>query len=414
MLRFHLILKASKGSLKSFNTTMDNQASNNQNTSNNELIRARRELSVLYEISNAMRTTLDLDHILYIILTSVTSHTGLGFNRAILFLENKIERCLEPKMAIGPESLEDARNIWEYISRHNQNLDDLIHKEKLDQNISQGVLFKSVEKLKIPFSTSEDNLLITVYMNGIPTHILQEEISQYADDPLLQTFKTNELVIMPLKAKDRINGLIIADNLYTRKPITENDLKMFTMLANQAGLAIENSRLYEIIKHKSHTDTITNLWNHGFFQDKLTKEIENVKKTHKTTSLIMIDIDNFKELNDTYGHQNGDIVLKEMANILRDSSRDGDYVCRYGGEEFSVILTQTNKDHGFIIAERIRQKIEKYCFPKFSPEEQLKITVSIGLATFPEDAQTKESLIAYADKAMYSAKFSGKNRTCVA
>ncbi|MCK5260336.1 MAG: sensor domain-containing diguanylate cyclase [Candidatus Omnitrophica bacterium] len=394
---------------------MNDQPLENQNMpSNNELTRARRELSVVYEISNAMRTTLDLDHILYIILTSVTSHTGLGFNRAILFLENKIERCLEPRMAIGPESLEDAQKIWEYISDHNQALDDLIDKEKLDQNISQGVLFKSVEKLKIPFNSSEDNLLITAYRNGVPSHIPKEKISQYANDPLLQTFKTNELVIMPLKAKDQVNGLIIADNLYTRKPITENDLKMFAMLANQAGLAIENSRLYELIKYKSHTDAITRLWNHGFFQDKLTKEIEKANTTHQMVSLIMIDIDNFKELNDMYGHQNGDIVLKEMANILRDSSRDGDYACRYGGEEFSVILTQTSKDQGYIIAERIRQKIEDYCFPKFSSEEQLKVTVSIGLATFPENAQRKESLITETDKAMYCAKFSGKNQTCVA
>jgi diguanylate cyclase (GGDEF)-like protein len=393
---------------------MNNQGSENQNTPENKLIRARRELSALYEISNAMRTTLDLNHILYIILTSVTSHTGLGFNRAILFLENKLERCLEPKMAIGPDSLEDAQRIWEYISGHEQALDDLIHEEKLDQNISQGVLFKSIEKLKIPLSTGKDNLLLTAYMTGVPAHIPQEKISQYTDDPLLQNFKTNELIIMPLKAKDRVNGLIIADNLYTQKPITDDDLRMFAMLANQAGLAIENSRLYEIIKHKSHTDAITNLWNHGFFQDKLTKEVEKAKKESKTISLIMIDIDDFKKLNDTYGHQNGDIVLKEIANILRDSSRDGDYACRYGGEEFSVVLTQTNKDQGAIIAERIRQKIEEYRFPKFSSEQQPKVTVSIGLATFPEDAQTKELLISEADKAMYCAKFSGKNQTCTA
>ncbi|MBN1869476.1 MAG: sensor domain-containing diguanylate cyclase [Candidatus Omnitrophica bacterium] len=393
---------------------MDAQVPDKPITDNDELTRSLRELAVLYEISNAMRTTLDLEHILYIILTSVTSHTGLGFNRAILFLENKTDRCLEPTMAIGPESLEDARKIWEYISHHGQHLDDLIHKEKLDQNISHGTLFKSIEKLKIPFGMPENSLLLTAYAKGKPMHIPQEKISQYADDPLLQAFKTNELVVMPLKAKDRVNGLIIADNLYTRKPITENDLRMFTMLANQAGLAIENSRLYELIKHKSHTDAITNLWNHGFFQDTLSKEIAQAQNTQQTISLIMIDIDNFKKVNDTYGHQNGDIVLKKMANILRESSREGDYVCRYGGEEFSIILTQTNKDQGFIIAERIRQRIAEYCFPKFSSEEHLKISVSVGLAVFPDHAQTKETLIAAADKAMYRAKLSGKNQTCVA
>ena len=129
---------------------MNNQVSNEQNMLEKELARARRELAVLYEVSSAMRTTLDLKHILYIILTGVTAHTGLGFNRAILFLVNRIDRCLEPQMAIGPESLEHAQKIWQYISGANQHLNDLIVEEKLDQNIGQETLFKSIEQLKIP------------------------------------------------------------------------------------------------------------------------------------------------------------------------------------------------------------------------------------------------------------------------
>ena len=246
-------------------------------------------------------------------------------------------------------------------------------------------------------------------------HISREQMSHYADDPLLKVFKTSELVIMPLKVKDQVNGLIIADNLYTQKPITDDDLKIFTMLANQAGLAIENSRLYEMIKHKSHTDAITNLWNHGFFQDKLSEEIEKARKTHQAIGLMMIDIDNFKHLNDNFGHQNGDIVLKAIANILRDSSRDGDFVCRYGGEEFSIILTQTDQQQSYAIAERIRQQVANYQFPKFSSDQHLNVTISIGLAiSQPDGSKTKEALIAQADKAMYTAKSKGKNRTCIA
>jgi len=394
---------------------MKNDLSDDQNMLKKELHRAHRELSVLYEVSNAMRTTLDLKHILYIILTGVTAHTGLGFNRAILFLVNHIDRCIEPQMAISPESLEHAQKIWEYISVANQRLDDLIKEEKLDQNIGQGVLFKSVKHLKIPLSKTKDNLLTTACIEGSPTYIPQEQISNYADDPLLQVFQTHELVIMPLKAKDKVNGLIIADNLFTQKSITEDDLKIFSMLANQAGLAIENSRLYEMTKHKSHTDAITGLWNHGYFQDKLTEETDKALKINQKISLMMIDIDNFKKLNDRYGHQNGDIVLKEIAKILKDFSRDGDYVCRYGGEEFSIILPQTDQEQSYHIAERIRQKIEKNLFPKFSSNQQLVVTVSIGLAIFPnKDIHTKEILINRADKAMYSAKLNGKNQTCAA
>ena len=129
---------------------------------------------------------------------------------------------------------------------------------------------------------------------------------------------------------------------------------------------------------------------------------------------MILDIDDFKKLNDTYGHHNGDIVLRKIANILKDSSRENDYACRYGGEEFAIILTQTTKDHGMVIAERIREKVAGYAF-RLSADaggQELHVTVSVGLGAFPEDAQTKEKLIAKADKAMYIAKFSGKNRTC--
>jgi len=166
----------------------------NQNKLIEDLQRAHRELAIMYEVSNAMRATLDLRHILYIILTGVTAHKGLGFNRAILFLVNNLTRCLEPQMAIGPDSFEHAQKIWGYISDSSQNLDDLIQKEKLDQDIGQGSLFQSVKQLKIPLSVTKDNLLMTACINGVPTHIPQDQIAQYANDPLLQVFKTNELV----------------------------------------------------------------------------------------------------------------------------------------------------------------------------------------------------------------------------
>jgi len=129
---------------------------------------------------------------------------------------------------------------------------------------------------------------------------------------------------------------------------------------------------------------------------------------------MMIDIDNFKKLNDTCGHQHGDIILKETAKLLREQSRERDMACRYGGEEFSMILYNTNKGLSFDIAERLRRSIESHDFPGPAADQPLKLTVSIGVATFPEDAGNKEDLINKADKAMYIAKFSGKNKTCLA
>ena len=122
-------------------------------------------------------------------------------------------------------------------------------------------------------------------------------------------------------------------------------------------------------------------------------------------SLLMIDIDNFKNFNDTFGHQEGDKVLKEIAKTIITSSRKEDLIARYGGEEFTVILPHADKNEAFIIAERLRENIHNI-------ENEKKLTVSIGISSFPQDAYKKEELIEYADQALYKAKHEGKDRVC--
>ncbi|VAX36478.1 Pole remodelling regulatory diguanylate cyclase [hydrothermal vent metagenome] len=381
-----------------------------------ELNRAHQELAVLYDVSKAIQTSLELNNILYIILTGVTAHNGLGFNRAILFLANAQTRCLEAKMAIGPESAEHAYEIWQHLSGNNHHIDDLIQEEKITDSTSYtSSFYQSVKSLQIPLRHKEEdsNLLTKVYHEGKPLHINSDHIKQYAQDPLLQKFQTKELIIVPLKAKHKVNGLIVADNLYTQKSITTSDLKIFMMVANQAGLAIENARLYNIVRHKSRTDSLTKLWNHGFFQDQLTEEIDKVKKNKNSLSLILMDLDDFKKLNDTYGHHKGDLVLKEVSKILRDSSRPTDYVCRYGGEEFASILPNTTKKQALTIAERIRQRIAQHSFAQTSLDVDLTVTISIGVSSFYDDA-TKENLITESDRAMYRAKSNGRNQVFLA
>ncbi len=377
------------------------------------LYNQEQEFRVLYEISCAMRTTLELPHILYIILTGVTSHSGLGYNRALLFLLNETKNRLECRMAIGPKSGEQANKIWQHIDETNIDLEDLIDAEKVKESYTESALFHEFKDLMVPLDLN-DTLLSQAYHRAEPWHLTPEEIQQYKNDPLLKSFPSYELLIMPLKAQDRINGLIVADNIYTKKPISDHDIKFFTMLANQAGLAIENSRLYEMVVERSQTDSLTGLWNHGFFQKTLTIEIERTRRLGQYLSLLYLDIDNFKQLNDTCGHQHGDMMLQEVAKILKESARGQDCTCRYGGEEFAAILTNTNRDQSYEIAERIRKRIEGYEFPSPSGVGHLKLTVSIGLATFPTNAQDKENLIALADKAMYQAKTNGKNMTCMA
>lgn len=383
------------------------------NTLNTEekLTQAYRELNMLYEVSSAMRTTLELDHILYIILTGVTSHSGLGYNRAALFLVNQKNQSLECELMIGPESGEHASKIWNYIENSHTKLDDLIQQDKVETTIAHSSLLKRLKEIKFPLNSTKKLLLVDAYNRATPWHLTADDLAEYRQDPLLQNFQTNDFLIMPLRAKGNINGLIVADNIYTQKPITTDDIRIFSMLAGQAGLAIENSRLYEMTVEKSRTDSLTNLWNHGFFQEKLSYEVMTAKKKGQPLSLMMVDIDHFKNLNDTYGHQNGDFILKNIAQILRESSRTTAYLCRYGGEEFSIILPFASKEESHKLAERIREIIEKHTFEIPSEKNTIKLTVSIGLASFPFDAQTKEELITQADKAMYIAKLTGRNRT---
>jgi len=377
-----------------------------------ELERTKMELGILYEISNAMRTTLRLDEILYIILTGVTAHIGLGFNRAILFLLNEKDGLIEGKMAIGPETEEEANRAWTQIEQEKMGLEDLINAFKAGSAHSESGFIRQVRSLKIPINDQNETLLTLVAQEGHPLHLKDEILQKYSSSCILKLLNSDEIVLIPLKVKDRVNGIIVADNFITHEPISKDDLRMLTMLANQAGLAIENSQLYEKTVVRAHTDTLTELWNHGHFHFLMQVEIEKAKATKTPLSLMMVDIDDFKVYNDALGHQAGDKLLKDLAVLLRNQSRKMDYVCRYGGEEFTVILPETNKKEAFVIAQRLREDVKNRSFLHEEILPTKMLTISIGVACFPEDATSAADLISSSDKALYQAKHKGKNNAC--
>jgi diguanylate cyclase (GGDEF)-like protein len=377
-----------------------------------ELERTKIELKILYEISNAMRTTLKLDEILYIILTGVTAHTGLGFNRAILFLVNEKEQLIEGKMGIGPENGEEANIAWTKIEEEKMGLEDLIDAFKNSDLVLESGFNRQVRNLKVSMSDKTENPLSLAVLEGMPLHLTGQSVAKYQNSPVIKMLGSRELLLIPLKAKDRVNGIIVADNFITNQPINKDDIRMLTMLANQAGLAIENSQLFELTVERAHSDYLTNLWNHGYFQFLLQTETEKAKATKSPLTLIMIDIDDFKIYNDTLGHQAGDKILKTLAVLLRNQSRKMDLVCRYGGEEFTIILPHTDKKEAFLIAERIRMEIQKYPFLNEAVFPDKQLTVSLGIATFPENGPLAADLITTSDRSLYQAKNKGKNNTC--
>ena len=187
------------------------------------------------------------------------------------------------------------------------------------------------------------------------------------------------------------------------------------MLVVSILLAIENSRLYEKTLIRSRSDSLTGLWNHGFFQESLEFALSETKQKTSYLSVLFLDLDNFKLYNDTWGHRHGDEVLIAIAKLIRETSRKKDFVSRYGGEEFAIILPQTEMHDAMMIAERIRSTIERYDFdPPGEGHPPQRITISIGIATFPTHAHSKTEILLKADEALYQAKNSGKNKVVCA
>lgn len=172
---------------------------------------------------------------------------------------------------------------------------------------------------------------------------------------------------------------------------------------------ILKSRDYEQTYKLAVTDGLTNLYNHRFFQEQLIIQFDNFKRYGHVFSMIILDIDFFKKFNDTYGHQSGDCVLKQVADILKKNSRVSDFACRYGGEEMTLILTNTKKEEAIMVANKICNAIRNNNFTLYNGE-QVHVTASIGVATSGKDGLTPEELIAYSDKCLYIAKENGRNQ----
>jgi diguanylate cyclase (GGDEF)-like protein len=194
----------------------------------------------------------------------------------------------------------------------------------------------------------------------------------------------------------------------------DGEYDLFAYLAGQAAVSIENVDLHETISRQAVTDELTGLYNLRHFHDTLDTEIERSRRFGTNVGLMMLDIDDFKRINDTYGHQQGDLVLIEVGRVLRNLSRDIDEPARYGGEEMAVVLPQTDVGGAELLAERMRAAIEGLRIDRLDGEGPLQVTASFGVAALPHSARDKDSLVAEADAALYRAKRTGKNRVAKA
>jgi diguanylate cyclase (GGDEF)-like protein len=215
------------------------------------------------------------------------------------------------------------------------------------------------------------------------------------------------VALEPLEGGHRTHGLITVAR--RDHPFSDDDRALLRSLAAQATLALENVDLHHQVSRQAVTDELTGLSNHGRFQELLGTEMEQVRRYHHPVGLIMLDIDDFKSINDTYGHPQGDVVLRRVARVVADNSRDADFPARYGGEEMALILPHTGMEGAHAIAERVRTAVEALRIPRNDEQGTLRITASLGVAATTDGS--KDALIADADAALYEAKRHGKNRT---
>jgi diguanylate cyclase (GGDEF)-like protein len=215
---------------------------------------------------------------------------------------------------------------------------------------------------------------------------------------------TTSILATPLIIHNKVIGVMEAINKRNSVSFDTFDLELLNNLSTQAAIAIDNAKLYEL----ATTDGLTGLFIHRYFQLRLTEEFDRAKRYDNELSLIMLDIDHFKNFNDKYGHQIGDQVLQDTSNTIKNLCRQSDIPCRYGGEELAVILPQTSMQHAMSIAERIRSAIEAQTI---SVDKQIiSITISGGISSFRDNNPAdKKELIKMADKALYISKKKGRN-----
>lgn len=337
---------------------------------NLELKQRLHEISMLLQLNQVMSSSLDL---------SIIFDRTLNLLREIL----------------------DSADIVLFL--YNQETDELNVRKTVGVNVAQhtGVAFRLSEGVTGHAARTRELLYIL----------------DIAKDARYLSYKTKKrdkgsLVSAPILANNRLVGVL---NLH--KPqidaFTGTELEIIRAATNQLAIAIINAQLFEKTRMLSNTDELTNVANRRYFQTMLQREHAYALRYESNFSLIMIDIDHFKEYNDTYGHLNGDAALSQIANILLQNTRGIDLVARYGGEEFSVLLPNTTMDNAFVAAEKLRMAVENQILTPVANNQihNRRVTISLGISAYPDHGTELEVLFERADRALYHAKETGRNRT---
>ncbi|HYM62156.1 MAG TPA: sensor domain-containing diguanylate cyclase [Thermoanaerobaculia bacterium] len=342
-------------------------------------------MSTILEVSDGLIGSFDVDAMLTRIAQAV--QRALGFEVVVFALH-------DPKRD-------------EFVRRAHAGLDD----------VWEEVQKKHVSSSEITTFFNQDFRLSSSFF--VPhTALRQSEHGFFVrhDEELTtrpEEWHENDMLLVPLMSAEQVIGYLSVREPHDRRVPTIEKVQTLEIFANQAVQALQSARQYDEIKRLTHIDALTPAYNHRYFQEALAKEIHRHYRLQHEFALAMLDIDDFKQINDTFGHPVGDQILTGLVQELTTNARDIDIVARYGGEEFAIIFPETPSTSARDAANRLRDVIERRDFVLAQISRTLHITVSIGVAVYPADGTTGAELIARADAALYHAKKCGKNRVCL-
>jgi diguanylate cyclase (GGDEF)-like protein len=362
----------------------------------------RNAIMLLHQLANLARESLELEPTYYAVLTGVTAGVGLGLNRAMLFLvdENDRER-LRGVAAVGPQDRHEADRVWKSIEAEDLDLRTLYRRGR-EQRDAHAPLDERVRACSVPIAGDSPVALALRR---------RDMVRGEGSDDLGGLLHLPTAVATPLRGDDGLEGVLYADNRFTERRIDPDAELVFSLLADHAGRAIDNARAYEQVAEQARTDALTGLPHHGAMMTALLAAIEHATAADEALGLAMIDLDDFKKVNDTHGHLAGDALLAAVAARLRAELRADASAYRYGGEEFAVLLPTTAQAELEAVGERVRLAIGEHPYP-LSAELTLRASCSMGMTTRRRGEGATE-LIARADAALLDAKASGKNRVVI-
>ena len=348
----------------------------------NERLQGRAEmLQRILELSNELKTHLTLEHLVQSIVHAV--HHSLGYRIVVLSLYEPSENVFERRAQMG--------------------FDDAL----------PGAPPRRVPRDEVARWFGERYRVSKSYF---VSHLDRQEsvddsgkVDRRRRGAAPGAWHPNDLLFVPLTAGDQLIGVLQVDQPRSGLVPRLEDVQALEIFANQAVTALQSARAYETTRQMSVRDSLTEAFNHRYFQETLSRELARHERSGQPIALVMLDIDDFKKINDRWGHPVGDVVLRGLVEELTKGVREMDTVARYGGEEFALIFPETTPAKAWVVADRLRKRVASRLFTAPHVEQALAVTISLGLSTYPEDGATKRLLIERADQALYQAKRSGKN-----